>query len=128
MILLAALGLGTVADAVMEEGFDVAMTIEAALAYLPAVWVMIGAAVLLIGWLPKFTGFIWLYLTFSFFVLYLGSLFQLPEWVAKITPFGYVSAIPLEEFDWLQAALLTAVAIALTAVGFVGYNKRDIGK
>src|SRR5690606_8769737 len=109
-------------------GFDVAMALQAALAYLPAVWVMNGLSVLLIGWLPKFTGFIWLYLTFSFFVLYLGSLFQLPEWVAKITPFGYVSAIPLEEFDWLQAALLTAVAIALTAVGFVGYNKRDIGK
>lgn len=128
MVSLAGLGLGTIADATMEEGFDVAMALQAALAYLPAVWVMIGLSVLLIGWLPKFTGFIWLYLTFSFFVIYLGSLFQLPEWVAKVTPFGYVSAIPLEEFDWLQAALLTAVAIALMAVGFVGYNKRDIGK
>lgn len=127
MLSLAGLGLGTVADAMMEEGFDVVMAFQAALAYLPAVWVMIGLTVLLIGWLPKFTGFIWLYLTFSFFVIYLGSLFQLPEWVEKGTPFGYVSAIPLEGFDWLQAALLTGVAAVLIVAGFIGYNKRDIG-
>lgn len=128
MISLAGLGLGTVADAVMEEGFDVAMAYQAALAYLPAVWAMIGVALLLIGWLPKLTGFIWLYLSFSFFVIYLGSLFQLPEWVEKMTPFGYVSAIPLEEFDWLQATVLTAIAIGLIVVGFIGFNRRDIGK
>ncbi|WP_033543181.1 ABC transporter permease [Planococcus sp. CAU13] len=128
MISLAGLGLGTVADATMEEGFDVAMALQAALAYLPAVWVMIGLTVLLIGWLPKFTGFIWLYLAFSFFVVYLGSLFQLPEWVEKITPFGYVSAIPIEQFDWTQAIGLTVVAVGLIVIGFAGYNKRDIGK
>lgn len=128
MLSLAGLGLGTVADAVMEEGFDAVMALQAAIAYLPALWVMIGLAVLLIGWLPQFTGFIWLYLTFSFFVIYLGSLFQLPEWVEKVTPFGYVSAIPLEQFDWLQAGVLTGVAIILMAIGFAGFNRRDIGK
>lgn len=128
MISLAGLGLGTIADAVMEEGFNVLMAFQSALAYLPAIWVMIGVAVLLIGWVPKFTGFIWLYLTFSFFVIYLGSLFQLPAWVEKLTPFGYVSAIPLEQFDVMQAALLTLVAVVLIVAGFIGYNKRDIGR
>lgn len=127
MISLAGLGLGTTADAVMEDGFDVGMAYQAALAYLPAVWVMIGLTVLLLGWMPKFTGFIWLYLTFSFFVIYLGNLFQLPEWVEKLTPYGYISAIPLEEFNVLQAVLLTLMAVVAMAAGFAGYRRRDIG-
>ena len=127
MISLAGLGLGTTANAVMAEGVDVGMVYQAAMAYLPAVWVMIGLTVLLLGWLPRFTGFIWLYLSFSFFVIYLGNLFQLSEWVERLTPFGYISALPIEQFDLLQAAVLTLIAVAGMAIGFVGYNRRDIG-
>lgn len=127
MISLAGLGLGIVADAVMEEGFDVGMAYQAALAYLPAAWAMIGVTVLLIGWVPKFTGWIWLYLSFSFVVTYLGSLFQFPDWVGNLTPFGYVSGIPIEQFDLLQAAVLTLIAVILIILGFVGFNRRDIG-
>lgn len=127
MLSLAGLGLGTTADAVMEEGVDVGMVYGSAMAYLPAVWAMIGLTVLLLGWLPKFTGFIWLYLSFSFFVIYLGNLFQLAEWVARLTPYGYISALPIEQFDLLQAALLTLVAVIAMVIGFIGYNRRDIG-
>lgn len=127
MLSLAGLGLGTTANAVMEGVVDVGMVYEAAMAYLPAVWTMVGLTVLLLGWLPKFTGFIWLYLSFSFFVIYLGNLFQLAEWVEKLTPFGYISALPIEQFDLLQAAVLTLIAVVGMAAGFMGYNRRDIG-
>lgn len=128
MLSLAGLGLGTVADAMMEEGFDVGMAYRAALAYLPALWVMVGLAVLLLGWAPKFIGLIWLYLTVSFFIIYLGGLFQFPEWAGQLTPFGYVSGIPIEEFELGTAAILALVAVVLMAFGFVGFNKRDIGR
>lgn len=128
MLSLAGLGLGTVADAMMEEGFDVGMAYGAALAYLPALWVMIGLAVVLFGWVPKYTGIIWLYLAVSFFIVYLGGLFQFPDWVTQLTPFGYVSGIPIEEFELGTAAVLTLIAAALLLLGFAGFNKRDIGR
>lgn len=128
MLSLAGLGFGTTANAMVAEGFDIGMAYRAALAYLPALWAMVGLAVLLLGWAPRFTGAIWFYLAFSFFVIYLGNLFQFEEWVGRLTPFGYVSGMPIEEFDAVQAIGLTAAAVVLAAIGFMGYNRRDIGK
>lgn len=128
MLSLAALGLGLVGNAMMEEQLPLGMFYGSALAYLPAMFAMVGVAVLLLGWAPNLTGAVWLYLAFSFFVIYLGGLFQFPEWVGKLTPFGYVSEIPIEEMNYLNAAMLTVVAIILTAVGITGFNRRDIGR
>lgn len=127
MISLAGIGLGTAASATMEDGFDVGMAYRAAVSYLPALWLMIGLTVLLLGLVPKFTGLVWLYLTFSFIVVYMGSLLQFPEWVEKLSPFGHISGIPIEEFDFGTAAVLTLIAAVLMILGFLGYNKRDIG-
>ncbi|HSI66076.1 MAG TPA: ABC transporter permease, partial [Planococcus sp. (in: firmicutes)] len=63
---------------------------------------------------------------YSFTVVYFGTLLQFPEWVQKMSPFGHVSRIPIENFDWPTAAVMTGVGAALLAIGFIGYNKRDI--
>lgn len=73
MISLAALGLWSAGDAVVEGGLSFGMIFEAALSYYPAMLVMISLAVFLTGFLPRFTGFIWLYVLYSFVVLYLGA-------------------------------------------------------
>jgi ABC-2 type transport system permease protein len=96
------------------------------LAYYPAMLVMIGVAVLLIGFLPKLTSLIWLYVVYSFVVLYLGGLFQLPDWTLKFSPFGYVPQLPVEDMDWTAIIILSIIAVFLIIVGFIGYNKRDI--
>lgn len=128
MLSLAALGLGLVGNAMMEEQLPLGMFYGSAMAYLPAMLAMIGVAVVLLGWAPNVTGAMWLYLAFSFFVIYLGGLFQFPEWVGKLTPFGYVSEIPIEEMNYLNAVMLTVVAVILTAIGIAGFNRRDIGR
>ncbi|WP_416147438.1 ABC transporter permease [Salipaludibacillus sp. HK11] len=126
MISLSALGLWSAGAAVMEGGLDFGMIYGAALSYYPAMLVMIGVAVFLIGVLPKLTQLTWLYVFYSFIVLYLGGMFQFADWVGKLSPFGYIPQAPIEEMTYLPLFVLSIVAVALMIVGFVGYNKRDI--
>lgn len=126
MVSLAAIGLGGVGNTVMEEAIPLSTFYSAAIVYLPAILVMIGIAVLLIGFAPKLTSIIWGYLTYTFFVIYLGQGLQLPDWMSKLTPFGYIPAIPGEEMDYLKVSILTIIAAILIIAGFIGYRKRDI--
>lgn len=124
--LLAVIGLWLTGLAVMDDPISFSAIFSSAMVYLSAMWVMIGVAVLLIGFFPRATGISWLYLWYSFFVVYLGELLQLPEWMAKISPYGHIPKLPVEEVDFLKLSVLTALAIILVLVGFMGYNKRDI--
>ena len=126
MITLAALGLWAAGNAVVEDGLSFAMIVGAALAYYPAMLVMISLSVLLIGMYPKFTSFIWLYVTYSFVVLYLGGLFQFPDWVGNISPYGHVPQTPIEDFSFLPLLLLSVVALLFSVGGFIGFSRRDI--
>ncbi|WFA06150.1 MULTISPECIES: ABC transporter permease [Bacillus] len=126
MISLAALGLWSAGTAVVEGGLSFEMIFGAAFSYYPAMLVMISLAVLLIGFYPKLTNLIWLYVFYSFIVLYLGGLFQFSDWVGNISPFGYVPQIPVEDFSFTPLFLLSIFAIVFTVIGFVGFNKRDV--
>ncbi|MCC3646652.1 ABC transporter permease [Cytobacillus firmus] len=126
MISLAALGLWAAGTSVVEGGLSFGMIFGAALSYYPAMLVMISLAVFLIGFLPKFTGFIWLYVLYSFIVLYLGGLFQFSDWIGSISPFGHVPQAPIEEFSIVPLLLLCLAAGVLALAGFIGFNSRDI--
>ncbi|MCS0653248.1 ABC transporter permease [Cytobacillus firmus] len=126
MISLAALGLWAAGTSVVEGGLSFGMIFGAALSYYPAMLVMISLAVFLIGFLPKFTGFIWLYVLYSFIVLYLGGLFQFSDWIGSISPFGHVPQAPIEEFTIVPLLLLCLAAGVLALAGFIGFNSRDI--
>jgi ABC-2 type transport system permease protein len=126
MLSLAVAGLWAAGVSVTEEPFEFGKIFGAGLAYYPAVLVMIGLAVLLIGFMPKLSPLVWLYLFYSFVVLYFGNIFQFPDWVGKLSPFGYIPELPVDEMEWTPVIILTIVAIGLTVVGMLGYNKRDI--
>ena len=101
--------------------------LKPAFVYLPAIWLMAGLAVLLVGVQPKLTALIWAVFGYSFLVMYLGRAADLPEWTARITPFGNTPQLPVEEFKLLPLLLMTALAALLTAVGLWRYRERDIG-
>ena len=98
----------------------------AAMNYLPAMWVLLGLAALLIGFFPNRTGLVYAYLGASFFLVYIGSLAQLPEWTLLLSPFGHIPRLPLEEQNFAPLILLTGIAAVLTILGFVGYRERDM--
>ncbi len=126
MLSLATLGLWSAGTTVVEGGLSFDMIFGAALSYYPAMLVMISLAVFLIGFLPKFTGFIWLYVLYSFIVLYLGGLFQFSDWIGSLSPFGHVPQAPIEEFSIVPLLLLCLAAGVLALAGFIGFNRRDI--
>ncbi|GGM18786.1 ABC transporter permease [Paraliobacillus quinghaiensis] len=126
MVSLSAIGLWSAGTAVMEEGLEFSMIYGASMSYFPAVLVMIGLAVFLMGYFPKYTTLVWLELFYSFIVLYLGGLMQFPEWVGKLSPFDYIPQVPSEDVSVMTLVMLTVIAIVLMVIGFIGFNKRDI--
>lgn len=99
----------------------------AALAYLPAVWLMAGLAAALIGFVPRASGAAWAGLGFCLVVGMLADLLALPAWVVGLSPFEHVPLVPADGFSGLPLLALTALAAALAAAGLSGLARRDIG-
>jgi ABC-2 type transport system permease protein len=99
----------------------------AALAQVPAVWVLAGVAVLLFGAFPKAVSAAWTVVGLSLVIGWLGPALQLPQWVMDLSPFGHLPKLPGAEvtaapFLWLL--LLTAL---LTTAGLAAFRRRDLG-
>ncbi|MCL2545151.1 MAG: ABC transporter permease, partial [Clostridia bacterium] len=126
--LATAYGLYASADAMSETNpFTLGGLLRANMAYLPALWVMIGAAVLLTGVLPRASGAIWGYYGFVCFAALMGNLPDLlPGWLLALSPMQYIARLPMEAINYAPLAVLTAIAAALTAAGFLGYRRRDL--
>ncbi len=105
---------------------DLSKVLKASFNHLPALWVMIGLTVFLVGVLPKLTSLIWLVFGYSFIVVYIGSIIDFPKWMAKVTPFGNIPLLPVEDFAPLPLIILTLIAAAFTLIGLWQYKRRDI--
>ena len=126
-----AIGVYSSSAAVLANNPDINVTLgflmKANLVYLPAMWIMIGITVLLIGFFPKATGAIWGYYGFAFFLIFMGRLPDLmPEWLLVISPFTFVPELPVEEINFATLAIMSIIALALTIAGFIGYRRRDV--
>jgi ABC-2 type transport system permease protein len=124
-----AIGLYSVTDALTTSAnpFVFSELLAAFFAYLPALWIMIGIAVLFVGLFPKATSVVWSYFGVVCFTSFIGSL-VLPEWMLNISPMNFVpQQQPFEKFtlDFVPLTILTALAIVVMAVGFVAYHRRD---
>jgi len=129
-LLQAAVGLGMfgMAQTTLANPGDISLgfVLRSAMVYVPALWVMVGITVLLVGLWPKATGFIWAYFGLTFFLDMFGRIEFLPVWFTYLTPFGFVPQLPMDEINWLVMAMMVLVAAIFIVVGFVGYGKRDI--
>ena len=126
MLFLSALGLWSLGTAVMETPMAFTTVFNAAMVYLPAMWIMTGLSVLVLGVYPQFSPVVWIYLGYSFFVTYFGGILQFPEWVLSSTHFSHIPQLPTDEVNFTVLIVMTLVAVALTAAGLVGYRRRDI--
>jgi ABC-2 type transport system permease protein len=111
---------------VMEEAIPFSFFLENSLVYLPALWVMLGIGVLLVGAFPKATVFTWGYIGYTFFIMFFGGIVNLPDFLKKTTPFGYIPMLIIEDINWFSMAVLTLIAALLTVIGLTAYRKRDM--
>lgn len=122
MQLLMAIGIYYPASLVMDEPLSLVTFVEMALLYVPSIWFLLSLATFILGFMPKVMQLIWLYLTFSFIVSYLGELMEFPEWLNNLSVFYHTPV----EFDGFPLLVIIVVAIVLSALGFIGYNRRDL--
>jgi len=110
--------------------FPLSFAIQVAMVYVPAIWVKVGVATLLVGLFPKKAGLIWVYFAYTFLFLFFGQGFGLfPEWVAYLSPYAFVPQLPLlpgETLNIVPLIIKLVLAAGLTAAGFYFYGKRDI--
>ncbi|MBR7553958.1 ABC transporter permease [Allobacillus sp. GCM10007491] len=125
-VVLSGIGLWAAGSMVMDNPVSLGTIIGASIAYIPAMFVMIGLSALLIGLKPNVLSLTWVYLVYSFIVVYMGNLFQLDEWFSNVTPFGHVSQLPVDEFEVIPFLGLSGVVVIFVIAGLSFYSKRDI--
>ena len=126
MISFVAMGMWSAAYSTMDNPIAIGTVLKAGLVYIPAIWIMIGIVLLLISYVPKYTGLIWFYLGFTGFAIYIGKMIQLPEWLVKLSPYGYVPQIPAQEMNWTNLSMLFIGAVVFISIGFIKYKKREM--
>jgi ABC-2 type transport system permease protein len=104
----------------------VGKVVVAALAQIPAVWVVTSLVMLAFGWLPRATVAVWGLLVAFVVVGEFGALWKLPEWVMDLSPLRHAPTLPVTTSGLVPVAWLTLVAAALSALGYLGWRRRDV--
>jgi len=101
--------------------------LAAALVQVPAALALGGFVVALFGLLPRWSGpLAWAALAVALVMGQLGSLLDLPQWALNLSPFTHVPRVPAEAFSVTPVILLLLAAVALGAVGFAAFSRRDL--
>ncbi len=110
------------------DGFAAAVghLLPGAMAAVPAVWVCVGLALLLVGVAPRFASLAWVALGAFVVVGEFGALLKLPSSVIGMSPFEHGQLLPGDSVQLLPLLLLLAVAAALAATGDLTYQRRDV--
>ena len=126
IILAAGLGMG-ITDALTSGSFsDVPSLMVGSLAFVPALWVLVGIGFALFGLLPRAMLAAWAALGGCFVIGMFGGILKLPSWVVDLSPFQHVPAIPAEDFSAQPLIILIAIAIGLVGIGLLSFRRRDV--
>ncbi|MGK5112358.1 MULTISPECIES: ABC transporter permease [unclassified Geodermatophilus] len=118
---------GLTRAAATGDGGEFGRLLAAALGYLPAVWVMAGAALALSGLLPRVAAAAaWVVVAYVAVTTMLAGSLDWPAWADDLSPLSWTPAVPIEPWTALPLAVLTAVAAGLLALGLGAFRRRDV--
>ncbi|MEV6825363.1 ABC transporter permease [Amycolatopsis sp. NPDC051102] len=100
--------------------------VPAALAQLPAVWVLTGLAVALIGFLPRFAAAAWGLLAGFLLLSLVGSALRWNDVVLGMSPFQHLPRLPGGTISVTPLLWLLVIAAAAGAGGLFALRRRDI--
>jgi len=119
--------LGAVYGSISGDSSQAVTMAGAALAYWPAVMLLVGIAVALFGWLPSVAiPVTWGAMAAMWFATMLGDVLGLPTWLLNALPFSAVPYMPLEGMSWTPVIIMTALAALLIWTGVDRFARRDI--
>ncbi|MFG1857274.1 ABC transporter permease [Actinomadura geliboluensis] len=121
-------GLGTGAAAAIGTG-DAALlwkTILGHIAHTPAVWLLLAAAGLLYGALPRAVPVVWAVLGYGVVAGFFAPVLDIPGGAVDLSPFAHVGEYPREDVSGAAAGILTLAVAALTAPALWAFRRRDL--
>jgi ABC-2 type transport system permease protein len=124
--LLAGASIGIGAASAVNDAELVARSVVAALAQVPAAWVLTSAALAVFGWAPRMAGAVWVLLLGLIALGEFGVLWNAPEWLMDLSPFRHSPLLPVGADGVPALAALTATAALLGALGYAGWRRRDL--
>ncbi|MFF1821937.1 ABC transporter permease [Kribbella sp. NPDC058245] len=128
LILIAGLGSGLTSGASLGNvGRQVPRMLAAAAVQLPAIWLVTALVVTLFGLAPKLITAAWALYGLFLLLGQFGALFNLPQSVINLSPYGHTPRLPGGSFTTTPVLALTALAAALLALGLTTFRRRDIG-
>jgi ABC-2 type transport system permease protein len=127
-VLMAVVGLsvGLAHGLAVGDPDQVGRVLGAALARLPAVWLMTTLVLALFGLSGRLTVVAWVLLVGFIVVGEFGPLMELPSWTLELSPFAHLPALPGGRLDLGPSAWLTGLAVALSGVGVAAFRRRDL--
>lgn len=117
------LAFGLQGGSVLDE---VPRLLQASLAWLPAIVLVIGLTVALIGLLPKWASAAWVIVAAFALITELGPVFGLPSWIVNVSPFSHIAKAPAEALSTAPLVALTVSGLLLAIVGYIAFQVRDI--
>ena len=124
MMLVTGLLMGVMAAGSLGEDAYVGRLVGAAAVTLPAVGVILGVAVVVMGVAPRAFGLVWLYVTYVAVVGLFAEL--LPDGSDVLSPFTYLPQLPAEAMDWPPVLAVGVVAVTLIGGGLAAFRRRDV--
>lgn len=99
------------------------------LSKIPPVWIIIGIAAMLYGWLPRASSILSWIILGSFIIIEIFWEAGLVGWsVLQVSPFAYAHySIPINELSILPLLALILLSAVFTAIGMIGFKRRSIG-
>lgn len=127
IVVVAGLSLGAGVLLATGEGSWVGELTLAALAYLPATFLVVAVPVALLGLVPRAASWAWALVTGVVFVAVLGQLLDLPGWLRDLSPLEQTGLVPSVDVQPTTLAVLAALALVVAVVGCLGLRRRDVG-
>lgn len=123
---LAGVSIGIGAALTVQDPGLVGRSTVAALAQIPAAWVLAGLALAVFGWLPRLAAGVWVLLLAFVALGEFGVLWNAPDWLMDLSPFRHSPLLPVNADAVPALAWLTAVALVLAVLGYAGWRRRDL--
>ncbi|SNT06042.1 ABC transporter permease [Rhodococcoides kyotonense] len=100
--------------------------LAAALVQLPAVWVLVGVAVVLFGVVPAWSTAIWAVLAGCVLLGQVGTVIGLPQAVLDLSPFTHLPHVPGGHVSAAPLLWLVSFALLMVVVGISAFRRRDL--
>ncbi|WP_024366005.1 ABC transporter permease, partial [Arthrobacter sp. TB 26] len=126
LLLLAGVSIGVGAAFAVNDSALVGRSTLAALAQVPAAWVVTSVALVVFGWAPRLAGAVWGLLLAFVALGEFGVLWNAPEWLMDLSPFRHSPLLPMGSGDGAALTVLIVAAAALAALGYAGWRRRDL--